>query len=173
MLGHDNLSRYFISGTVYQAFLSALSYHRWHAPLSGRVVKTTLIHGFYFSEPPYSGFSPEHKPNEEDELTWSNSYQTAVATRALIFIEADNSYIGLMVALFVGLTEVSTCEIGVKEGQRVQKGDEIGLFHCGGSTHCLIFREGVELLDLPDPAEARRIHPVRSYLARVKSKINA
>ena len=28
----------------------------------------------------------------------------------------------------------------VKEGQRIVKGDELGMFHFGGSTHCLIFR---------------------------------
>lgn len=32
MLGHDDLHKQFIGGTVYQAFLSALSYHRWVSP---------------------------------------------------------------------------------------------------------------------------------------------
>lgn len=35
MLAHDPLAENFAGGTVYQAFLSALSYHRWHAPVSG------------------------------------------------------------------------------------------------------------------------------------------
>ena len=168
MLNHDSLSSQFCSGTVYQAYLSALSYHRWHAPVSGRVVRATLIQGFYFSEPPYDGFNPEYNPNGEEKLTWDNAYQTAVATRALIFIEADNSDIGLMAALFVGMTEVSTCEIAVKDGDTVRKGDEIGSFHCGGSTYCLIFRQGVNFFDLPDPSRAKHIHPVRGFLARVR-----
>jgi phosphatidylserine decarboxylase len=50
-----------------------------------------------------------------------------------------------MCVLPVGMAEVSTCEITVREGQRVRKGDEIGMFHFGGSTHCLIFRPGVNL----------------------------
>lgn len=35
MLAHDELSEKFVGGTVYQAFLSAKSYHRWHAPVNG------------------------------------------------------------------------------------------------------------------------------------------
>jgi len=31
MLASDALTPQFVGGTVYQAFLSALSYHRWHA----------------------------------------------------------------------------------------------------------------------------------------------
>jgi phosphatidylserine decarboxylase len=42
--------------------------------------------------------------------------------------------------LAVGMAEVSTNEITVYEGQRVKKGDQLGTFHFGGSTHCLIFR---------------------------------
>lgn len=34
MLAHDPLAEQFAGATVYQAFLSALSYHRWHAPVS-------------------------------------------------------------------------------------------------------------------------------------------
>ena len=33
----------------------------------------------------------------------------------------------------------------VYEGQHVQKGDQLGMFHFGGSTHCLIFRPVVNL----------------------------
>ncbi len=43
----------------------------------------------------------------------------------------------------VGMDEVSTCEVTVKEGQRVEKGGTSwGCFTLGGSTHCLLFREG-------------------------------
>ena len=63
----------------------------------------------------------------------------------MVFIEADNPAIGLMCVLPVGMAEVSTCEITVYEGQHVKKGDQLGMFHFGGSTHCLMFRAGVRL----------------------------
>jgi phosphatidylserine decarboxylase len=33
----------------------------------------------------------------------------------------------------------------MKPGERVEKGDQLGMFHFGGSTHCLLFRPGVSL----------------------------
>jgi phosphatidylserine decarboxylase len=50
-----------------------------------------------------------------------------LATRALIFIEADNRDIGLVCVMPVGMVEVSTCDITVKEGQHVNKGDQLGM----------------------------------------------
>lgn len=52
MLPHEPLATHFIGGTVYQAFLSALSYHRWHSPVSGKIVKAYVVDGTYYSEPP-------------------------------------------------------------------------------------------------------------------------
>jgi phosphatidylserine decarboxylase len=138
MLADDSLAPQFVGGTIYQAFLSALSYHRWHSPVSGTVVKAYVQNGTYYSETPAEGFD-KSGPNE------SQGYITEVATRAMIFIEADNADIGLMCIMPVGMAEVSTCQITVYEGQHVQKGDELGMFHFGGSTHCLIFRPGVKL----------------------------
>ena len=138
MMAMDPLAEQFAGGTVYQAFLSALSYHRWHSPVSGTIVKTKLIDGSYYAEAPAEGFDPVG-PNS------SQGYITQVASRGLIFIEADNKDIGLMAVLFVGMAEVSSNEFSVYEGQHITKGDQLGMFHFGGSTHCLIFRPGVEL----------------------------
>lgn len=136
MFGEDPVHQNFIGGTIYQAFLSALSYHRWHSPVNGTVVKAWNIDGSYYSETPVVRYDPA-APNE------SQGYITEVAARAVILIQADNPKIGLMAFLAVGMAEVSTCEVTVKEGQRVRKGEQIGMFHFGGSTHCLIFRPGV------------------------------
>lgn len=89
MMDNDPLAEQFVGGTIYQAFLSALSYHRWHSPVSGTVVKTRLIEGTYYSETLSEGSDPAG-PND------SQGYIAEVATRALIFIEADDPAIGLM-----------------------------------------------------------------------------
>ncbi|QSW88695.1 phosphatidylserine decarboxylase family protein [Flavobacterium endoglycinae] len=144
MMNFDELAPQFDGGTVYQAFLSALSYHRWHSPVNGRIVKTEIVNGTYYLENLYQGF---YNPDGPDSSAPNNSqpFLTAVATRALIFIEADNPAIGLMCVIPVGMAEVSSCQITVKAGDIVKKGDELGMFHFGGSTHCLIFRPGVNL----------------------------
>ena len=138
MLANDAFTDKFVGGTTYQAFLSALSYHRWHSPVSGRVVKAYVQEGTYYSEALSEGFDPAG-PND------SQGYITELAARALIFIEADNPKIGLMCVMPVGMAEVSSCQITVYEGQHVKKGDQIGMFHFGGSTHCLIFGPHVDL----------------------------
>lgn len=163
MLGNDPRAGLFVGGTVYQAFLSALSYHRWHSPVSGRVIKTRNIEGSYYSETMNIRYDPAG-PNK------SQGYITQVAARALIFIEADNPAIGLMCFLAIGMAEVSSNDITVYEGQHIEKGQEIGMFHFGGSTHCLIFRPGVNLqFDLrgQTPSLHTENINVRSEIARV------
>jgi phosphatidylserine decarboxylase len=126
----------FIGGTVYQAFLSAENYHRWHSPVSGVIKAIHQMEGSYYAEAATEGFDPAGPNN-------SQGYIAHVATRALIFIEAEEPAIGLVCLIPVGMAEVSSCVLSVKEGQRVKKGDEIGFFQFGGSTHCLVFRRGV------------------------------
>jgi phosphatidylserine decarboxylase len=138
MLANDPLAGLFSGATIYQAYLSPLSYHRWHSPVSGTIIKAYVKDGSYFSEAPSEGFDPAG-PND------SQAYITEVATRALMFIEADHRDIGLMCVMAVGMAEVSSCQIAVYEGQHVMKGEQLGMFHYGGSTHCLIFRPEVQL----------------------------
>jgi len=163
MLAGDPLAAKFVGGTIYQAFLSALSYHRWHSPVSGRIVKTYVQPGTYYSETPYEGFDPS-APNA------SQGYITEVAARAFIYIEADNPRIGLMCFVAVGMAEVSTCQITVYEGQHITKGEQLGMFHFGGSTHCLVFRPEVNLrFDLHGQTPGLDAHniPVNSRIASV------
>lgn len=169
MLAHDELAQQFEGGSVYQAFLSALSYHRWHSPVSGTVKKAFVKDGTYYSEPLFEGIGdPEKHEIDMGGETTSQGYLTSIATRGIIFIEADNPAIGLMAFIGVGMAEVSTCDITVKEGQHLKKGDELGMFHFGGSTHCLMFRKGVKVEGFPKPGTEHNI-PVRSQVAVVKS----
>jgi phosphatidylserine decarboxylase len=131
--------------------------------VKGRVVKAYVRDGTYYSEALAEGFDPAG-PND------SQGYITEVATRAMIFIEADNPDIGLMCVMPVGMAEVSTCQITVYEGQRVQKGDQLGMFHFGGSTHCLMFGPQVKLdFDLhgQKPGLNSSNIPVKSRIATV------
>jgi phosphatidylserine decarboxylase len=163
MLDNNPSVKQFVGGTIYQAFLSATSYHRWHAPISGKIIKTVLIDGSYYAESPALGF-------DLDGPNGSQGYLTAVAARAFILIEADNPDIGLMGLLFVGMAEVSSNDITVYEGEHITKGDQIGMFHFGGSTYCMIFREGVKLeFDLrgQTPGVESSNIPVRVKLATV------
>ncbi|KAI0438908.1 Phophatidylserine decarboxylase-domain-containing protein [Xylaria telfairii] len=145
----------FVGGTVYQAYLSPTSYHRWNSPVKGDVVYAAVIDGTYFSEP------------EER----AQGYICHIATRAILIIDTKDPVVGLVGAVYVGMADVSTCEILEKfQGglpAAVEKGEEIGMFHHGGSTHCLLFEKKVKLAWVSEasPETATRNIPIRSALA--------
>ncbi|KAI6155709.1 Phophatidylserine decarboxylase-domain-containing protein [Pisolithus tinctorius] len=148
ILAGDDAVDTFVGGTLLQAMLGCTDYHRWHSPVNGTVVRTRLISGT--EDPPsvphptyFAGLlDGEHK--DPDVITRSQDFVTAISTRALIFIEAQEP-IGLMCFVAVGLCEVSTCDITVSEGDPLVKGTPLGTFRFGGSTHCLIFRRGLNV----------------------------
>lgn len=144
LLHNDPWTSKFEGGTIYQAFLSALSYHRWNSPVSGKIVKAYHINGSYYGEALSQGFE---NPNGADPVAANDSqaFLTSTATRAVIFIQADNPKIGLMCFVAVGMGDVSNNEITVRIGQHVKKGEQLGMFHFGGSTHVLLFQPTVDL----------------------------
>ena len=160
MLAHDPLASQFYGGSIYQAYLSPHSYHRWHSPVAGRVVKAYVQPGSYYSTAP-SASDDEAPPND------SQAYLTAVATRAMIFIEAANPDIGLVCFLPVGMAECSSCLITVTAGQRVEKGQELGMFRYGGSTFCLLFGPQAKLRFDTDGQEIGQSGPETLVNARI------
>ncbi|KAK1248035.1 hypothetical protein MKX07_000923 [Trichoderma sp. CBMAI-0711] len=170
MLHKHEYAEQFVGGTVYQAFLSATSYHRWNSPVSGKVVHTEVVDGTYFSEPTITGFTSPEGPDPAAPDR-AQGYISHIATRAIFFIEAPQP-IGLMAAIYIGMADVSSCEILEKYQAKnlpadVEKGEEIGLFHHGGSTHCLLFRQGVNLAFVTGaiPGNRTKNLPIRGPLA--------
>jgi phosphatidylserine decarboxylase len=164
MLAGDESAAQFAGGTVYQAFLSATDYHRWHSPVAGTIVRAFVTDGTYYSEADSEGA-------DAVEPKLSQSYLAHVAARAVIIIEADNPAIGQVAFVPVGMSEVSSCLIDpeVKPGYHVAKGAELGYFQFGGSTHCLVFRPGV-IEDFALPAVPQP-HLARPPLVRVRSRL--
>ncbi|KAL3472826.1 Phophatidylserine decarboxylase-domain-containing protein [Aspergillus californicus] len=157
MLDHDSRAGLFKGGTVYQAFLSADSYHQWHMPVGGTILDYRLVDGTYYSEPLLTGFSPDSGSPAPDPGAdaGSQGYISAVAARGIIWVQADEP-VGLMGLVFIGMAEVSSVEITSSIGTRLEKGDKLGKFHFGGSTHCMIFRPGLNVqFDLPSDPNAQ------------------
>ncbi|KAJ3567761.1 hypothetical protein NP233_g6154 [Leucocoprinus birnbaumii] len=122
----------------------AAIYHRWHAPVSGMIIKVLHISGTYYAISPTTGFHGEDCG--ELALDKSQAFLSSAATRMIILIEAENTSIGLMAFIAIGMAEISSCEETVKVGERVKKGDELGTFHYGGSSYCMIFRPATEIM---------------------------
>lgn len=170
MLADGEAVEEFAGGTVYQAFLSATNYHRWHSPVAGTIVRAYLVEGTYYSEADSLG-------SDSLEPTHSQGYLAHVAARAVFLIRADNPAIGLVGFVPVGMSEVSSCLIhpSIEPGHHVVKGDELGHFQFGGSTHCLIFGPGVigdfATVAIPQPNDpGAPLVLVRSRLATVAPK---
>jgi phosphatidylserine decarboxylase len=134
--GRRALAQRYVGGSVYQAYLGAHNYHRWHAPVEGTVVDQYLVDGTYYSDIEAEGDDPKG-------LNDSQGYTTSVAARSVIVIECDDKSLGQVACLFIGMAEVSSCVIETFVGQHVRKGDELGFFQYGGSTYCLVFEAGV------------------------------
>jgi phosphatidylserine decarboxylase len=134
------------------------------------VRRAFVVEGTYFSEPLGEKNDGSGVAVLNDEgLKGAQGYLAALATRAVIIIEADNKDIGLLAFIGIGMDEVSSCDITVKEGQHIKKGEQTGMFHFGGSSHCLIFQKGVELEGFPEVGRKTNV-PVRSHLAKVVKK---
>lgn len=177
MLKNDPFTPQFVHGTVYQAYLDAFSYHRWHSPVSGTIIRAFNVPGTYYSANYFEGFANPESGGGPDILAPNNSqaYIAQVAARAVIFIQADDQDIGLMGFVAVGMCECSSNEITVAEGQTVHAGEQIGMFHYGGSTHCLLFRKGVDLVFAQEPTKGARYDPspehntpLRAAIAKVR-----
>ncbi|PYH44310.1 phosphatidylserine decarboxylase family protein [Aspergillus saccharolyticus JOP 1030-1] len=143
-------ARLFAGGTVFQAWLSAFSYHRWHAPCTGTVVSVRQLRGTYFAADPARGF--EHRDPatgrscpDRQAPDLSLTMISSMATRTAVLLQADNPALGTVGFLAIGMADVSSCVATVREGERVVKGQEIGSFHYGGSSFCLLFEPGVKL----------------------------
>ena len=104
MLADDESVDEFVGGTVYQAFLSATDYHRWHSPVAGTIVRAFVQEGTYYSEADSEGAAAVEPMN-------SQSYLAHVAARAIILIQADDPVIGLVAFVPVGMSDVSSCVI--------------------------------------------------------------
>jgi phosphatidylserine decarboxylase len=150
MLGRrkDHVSRPFIGGTVYQAYLSPQDYHRWHSPVNGTIYEICQVKGTYYAALPDDGVDIDIELGESDARAAtcrSQPWLAHFATRAIIYINADNKDIGRVAFISVGMGEVSTCEVTVKEGQHVEAGAELGMFHFGGSNYVLMFENNINL----------------------------
>ena len=86
MLANDESVDQFVGGTVYQAYLTAMNYHRWHSPVAGTIVRAFVQPGTYYSEAVSESRDILEPPD-------SQPYLAHVAVRAIILIQADNPVI--------------------------------------------------------------------------------
>lgn len=152
-----NLAEMFEGGYVFQTYLNPYNFHRWWVPVNGTVLFDPLvIPGCFFSKlvlPDYGGAT-----------TASTPYLAEANARGLIVI--DTFDYGKVCCIPLGMSEVSTVQFdeNMKQGATVKKGEEMGMFHYGGSSFVVIYQnlpnkqlifmndEGVNYPQQPPPA---------------------
>ncbi|EPQ55345.1 phosphatidylserine decarboxylase [Gloeophyllum trabeum ATCC 11539] len=116
-------------GAIASFRLSPQDYHRYHAPVNGKVKWWKEIDGQYY------GVDPLCVGSDVDILTEN--------ARCAVCFESEQFGDVLFVA--IGATDVGTVQLNeyVKTvGHQVKKGDEVGLFEFGGSSIVVAFERG-------------------------------
>jgi len=122
LLPGEALAERFRDGTAMVLFLGVKDYHRFHAPVAGRILRVGRIGGLCFGCDEYPGqFFTEHH-------------------RGYFVFETGG--FGLVGMVTVGIATVSSVQLLRAAGEVVAKGDELGYFAYGGSAILLLFQEG-------------------------------
>ncbi len=159
--GREDLAQLFVGGQIYQGYLSATHYHRWRSPLDGMIERAWVQPGTYFAQRPGEPEGPD---------TWGGMvlqpYLGHVAARAIFLMKHETC--GYVALICIGMGEVSTCYIEPKflvdgpgaKPVMISRGEEIGRFQFGGSTHMMIFqKDRVKLEDWAINAVQHRNDP--------------
>eukprot|EP01084_Bolivina_argentea_P256638 432151_1 len=135
------INRY-CGGVLLQTVLMPADYHRWHAPVTGRITKVELVSGTYFTQINYLG--SEH--GQLQYWTGNIPYMAHLNIRSIIEIDTadqggqyNDGNIGKVLFIAVGLQDVSSLINLVSVGDVVKKGDQLGYFQYGGSTVLYLF----------------------------------
>jgi len=138
----------FKGGIFTHSFLDTFDYHRWHAPVGGKVVEARVLQGQAYLEVGTKSAIRNHKDVNVLAEGDGTGYQF-VQTRGLVILE---SRVGLVACLPMGMAQVSSVVITAEEGVTLRKGEELGYFQFGGSDFVMVFERAsnVHLTCLPD-----------------------
>ena len=121
----EELAGRFRKGSLIISRLCPVDYHRFHAPVSGKISEARLINGSLFSVNPIA-------LRKRLSVFWENK-------RYLCMIDSD--YHGKVAQFIVGATCVGSATFTFSQNQRVKKGEELGYFSFGGSCVLTLFEK--------------------------------
>nr|POE53272.1 phosphatidylserine decarboxylase proenzyme 3 [Quercus suber] len=136
LLGNRTLAQKFEGGTIVIARLAPQDYHRWHAPVSGRVQSITEIPGTYYTVNPQA----INEPGTLDVFC-ENRRSVMVVERTGTAAPVAIIAVG---AMLVGSIKYNA---GIEVGAAVDRGQCLGSFQYGGSTVIVVFPSNEVVLD--------------------------
>ncbi|MEM7115958.1 MAG: phosphatidylserine decarboxylase [Chloroflexota bacterium] len=124
VLGRSPYTSRFKGGTALYCHLSPLNYHRWHAPINGRLVEVRRLG---------TRLWPVEGAGSHNQFYGENN-------RSVFILESDIAPHKPLIALVaVGNSVIGSVNTVVQTGQFVKKGQELGFFAYGGSAIALLF----------------------------------
>lgn len=112
--------------------LAPQDYHRFHSPVTGKIESIQDVPGQYFTVNPIAVNS-----KFADVFTQNK--------RSIMWIQT--AQFGKIPFVAIGATLVGSIRWTKKEGEMVQKGEELGYFAFGGSTCIILFPPGAAVFD--------------------------
>lgn len=134
LLRNDVLAETFEGGPIVIHRLAPQDYHRWHSPVTGKIISITELPGTYYTVNPQA-------VNEEGTLDVFCENRRSV----MVLERPFGSRVAIVAigAMLVGSIKYGE---GIKEGVEVQHGQCLGSFRYGGSTVVALYQdEDVEL----------------------------
>ena len=129
-LQNDSLSDIYKNGSLVIIRLCPTDYHRYHFPITGKIVSEKKINGYYYSVSPLA-------LKKKIEIICMNKRQ---------YCEISTKKYNNIIMAEVGATMVGSM-INTYKLKNVKKGEERGYFKFGGSTVILFFKNNTIKID--------------------------
>lgn len=135
LLHSSKYAKDFHGGTFVHYFLSPFDYHRFHTPVSGKVLEIRDIKGKVYLNVELTEDGQWDAPDGAE-----NGYEFTQA-RGLVIIDAG-PVVGKVAVLPIGMCQVSGVLMDIKlQDKHVVKGQEFGKFRFGGSDIIMLFQK--------------------------------
>jgi len=141
MLDAFGLAALFEGGYLFQTCLRPCDFQRWWAPVDGEVLFDPIaIPGRFFDGP--------NLPDANGATAASLPRLARINARGLIVLRTEDH--GHVCCIPLGLSEAANIAFdpGLKRGARLRKGQEMGMFNCGGASFAILHEKlpGKELI---------------------------
>jgi phosphatidylserine decarboxylase len=138
LLGGSGYAEKFVGGTALSCVLMPGAYHRYHAPVGGRVVESKIIEDSYY------GYDDFPTWVHEGNVGYYGTEFGQFASYKRCYYIVDTGKYGCVALVAVGLDTISSIVINEKfahpeEPVPVERGEELGYFRYGGSLILIIF----------------------------------
>ena len=135
LLDNSPYAKDFYGGTFVHYFLSPFDYHRFHTPVSGKVLEIKPVQGKVYLDVHLTKDGQWHAPDSAND-----GYEFTQA-RGIIIIDAG-PIVGKVAVVPIGMCQVSGVDMYEKlKGEHVVKGQEFGKFRFGGSDTIMLFEK--------------------------------